>query len=156
VTKKTFRTRVIAIGPGGAWRRVMIPVVVQKTFGAKGRVSVKATVGGRPFHTSIFPTGDGTHYMMFNKAMQAAAGVAPGDSVSISLEPDKGEEADVPAPLKAALKAQAGAQAKFKTLTPAGQREFIAWILSAKQDATRVTRAAKAAQMVMAGKKRLD
>src|ERR1700742_216488 len=115
---KTFKATVQADGPGGAWWRIQLPFDVEKTFGAKGRVSVKAMVGGEAFHTSIFPNGDGTHHMMFNKAMQKASGAKDGDTVAIKLERDKGEEPEVPAPLKAALKTDKAAAEKFKALTP--------------------------------------
>ncbi len=72
--------------------------------------------------------------MMFNKAMKTAAGAEPGDTVRVGLALDKGTEPEIPAPLKAALKADKAAAAKFKTLTPAGRREYIAWILSAKRE----------------------
>ena len=151
---KTFRTKVSAEGPGGAWWRVAIPFDVEKAFGAKGRVSVKATVGGEAFHTSIFPNGDGTHHMMFNKGMQKVSGVTPGETLSITLDRDAGEEAEVSGPLAVMLKRNRKAATMFKALTPAGRREFIQWITSAKQDATREVRAAKTIEMVLAGKKR--
>lgn len=151
---KTFKTKVWAQGPNEAWQAVDVPFDVEKEFGSKGRVSVKATIGKETFHTSIFPTGDGSHHMMFNKAMQKAADAKAGDTITMSLERDKGTEPEIPAPLKAALKADNGAAAKFKALTPAGRREFIAWIMSAKREETRVERSAKALKMVLAGKKR--
>ena len=149
-----FKAKVQAKGPNKAWSFIDIPLDVEKAFGAKGRVSVKATLGKETFHTSIFPNGNGTHHLMFNRAMQKASGAADGDMVAIKLERDKGEEPEIPAPLKAALKADAGAAAKFKALTPAGRREYIAWIMSAKREETRVERSAKTLKMVLAGKKR--
>ena len=151
---KSFKAKIWAQGPNDAWAAITIPFDVEKAFGSKGRVSVKATLGAKTFHTSIFPNGDGTHHMMFNKAMKDAAGAEPGDTVQVSLEADKGEEAQIPAPLQAALKKDKDAAAKFKALTPAGRREYINWILSAKREETRVDRSAKTLQMVLAGKKR--
>jgi hypothetical protein len=151
---KTFKAKVWAQGPNDAWAAITIPFDVEKAFGSKGRVSVKATLGGQTFHTSIFPNGDGTHHMMFNKAMKAAAGAEAGDTVLVGLDADKGEEPEVPAALAAVLKRDKAASAKFKALTPAGRREYIAWITSAKREETRIDRSAKALKMVMAGKKR--
>jgi len=91
---------------------------------------------------------------MFNKAMQKAAGCKAGDTVTVSMERDKGTEPEVPPPLKAALTADKDAAARFKALTPAGRREYIGWIMSAKREETRVERSAKALRMVLAGKKR--
>ncbi len=150
----SFKAKVQGKGPNKAWSFIDLPFDVEKAFGAKGRVSVKAALGGETFHTSIFPNGDGTHHLMFNKAMQKASGAADGDTVAIKLERDKGEEPEIPAPLTAALKSNATAAAKFKALTPACRREYANWIMSAKREETRVDRSAKAVKMVLAGKKR--
>jgi len=150
----SFKAKVQAKGPNNAWSFLDLPFDVEKAFGTKGRVSVKASLGGKTFHTSIFPNGDGTHHMMVNKAMKDAAKVGPGDTLAVKLEADKGEEPDIPAPLQAALKKDKAAGAAFKALTPACRREYIAWIASAKREETRVGRSAKALSMVLAGKKR--
>ncbi|HEX4296322.1 MAG TPA: YdeI/OmpD-associated family protein [Rhizomicrobium sp.] len=151
---KSFRAKIWSKGPKDAWSGIDIPFDVEKEFGAKGRVSVKATLGKEIFHTSIFPNGDGTHHMMFNKAMKKAASADSGDTIAVKLERDKGEEPDIPAPLKAALKTDAGAAAKFKALTPACRREYANWIMSAKREETRADRSAKTLKIVLAGKKR--
>lgn len=151
---KSFKTKIESKGPNEAWSSIEIPFDVEKTFGSRGRVSVKASIGKEVFHTSIFPNGDGTHHMMFNKAMKKAAGAEPGDSITVNLERDKGEEPEHPAHLKKALKANAKVAAKFKALTPAGRREYIAWIMSAKREETQLARIDKTFKMVLAGKKR--
>ena len=151
---KKFKAKVVGDGPGGAWCRVHLPFDAKDLWGSAGRLSVKGTANGFAFQSSIFPNGDGTHHMMFNKGMQKASGVSPGDTLLITLDQDKGEIAAVPAPLAVALKRDKKAATLSQTLTPAGRREFIQWIASAKQDATRETRAAKTVEMVLAGKKR--
>ena len=151
---KPFKAKVQAKGPNKAWSFVDLPFDVEKEFGSKGRVSVKASLGGETFHTSIFPNGDGTHHLMFNRAMQKASGAGDGATVAIKLERDTGEEPEIPAALKAALKGNAAASAKFKALTPSCRREYSNWIASAKRDETRVDRSAKTVKMVLAGKKR--
>ncbi len=151
---KSFRAKIWSQGPNDAWSAITVPFDVEKEFGSKGRVSVKATLGKETFHTSIFPNGDGTHHMMFNKAMKKAADADSGDTIAVKLERDKGEEPEVPSPLKAALKTNAGAAAKFKSLSPACKREYANWIMSAKREETRADRSAKTLKMVLAGKKR--
>lgn len=74
---KSFKAEIWAQGPNDAWTAITLPFDVEKAFASKGRVSVKATLESQTFHTSIFPNGDGTHHMMVNKAMKAAAGAGP-------------------------------------------------------------------------------
>jgi hypothetical protein len=40
------------------------------------------------FRTSLFPDGQGGHFMMVNKQMQRGAGVGPGMTARFRLEPD--------------------------------------------------------------------
>jgi Domain of unknown function (DUF1905)/Bacteriocin-protection, YdeI or OmpD-Associated len=151
---KSFKAKVQAKGPNKAWSFVDLPFDVEKEFGTKGRVSVKASLGGETFHTSIFPNGDGTHHLMFNKAMQKASGARDGATVAIKLERDKGEEPEIPVALKALLKGDSVAAAKFRALSPSCRREYGTWISSAKREETKIDRSAKAVKMVLAGKKR--
>jgi hypothetical protein len=73
-------------GEGGAWMLIMIPRSVSEALGSRGRVSVVGTVNGFPIKSSIFPNGDGTHHLMFNKAMQQGANATAGSRVVVELE----------------------------------------------------------------------
>lgn len=70
---------------------IMIPAAVSEAMGSRGRVSVTGKINGFPIKTSIFPNGDGTHHMMFNKAMQAGAKATNGDSVLVEIEAASGK-----------------------------------------------------------------
>ena len=59
--RKLFTSKLQSVGPMGAWTRLMLPFDVEKALGSRGRVSVRGTINGFPFCTSIFPNGDGTH-----------------------------------------------------------------------------------------------
>jgi uncharacterized protein YdeI (YjbR/CyaY-like superfamily) len=63
-------------------------------------------------------------------------------------------EAKVPADLRAALAAAPAAQAAWKDLTPIARRDFISWIDTAKQAQTRARRIERAAENLVAGKRR--
>jgi uncharacterized protein YdeI (YjbR/CyaY-like superfamily) len=59
-----------------------------------------------------------------------------------------------PADLQKALRANAGAQATFKTLSPSHRREYIEWITEAKTAATRQRRIATTMDWLARGKSR--
>src|SRR5947209_12359009 len=67
-----------------------------------------------------------------------------------------GEESElrVPTDLRKALTAAPEAKAQWADLTPIARRDFISWIDSAKQAATRCRRIEKACSMLAAGKRR--
>ena len=56
--------------------------------------------------------------------------------------------------LAAALKKNANARATFAQLTPGQQREYVEWLVEAKQAATRERRLAQAIEWLAAGKRR--
>lgn len=153
--KQNFEARLISKGPRGAWTFLPIPFDVHKAFGTRARVSVSGTINGFPFRNSLMPEGDGTHSMMVSKALQAGAKAAPGDLVRVALEPDSEPEIDVPAELQQRFRKNKQAASFFASLTASQKKEFADWIASAKQTATKETRATKALELLAAGKKRL-
>jgi uncharacterized protein YdeI (YjbR/CyaY-like superfamily) len=56
--------------------------------------------------------------------------------------------------LRAALEKNARARATFERLTPGQQREYVEWLVEAKQDATRERRLAQAIEWLAVGKQR--
>ena len=154
--RKTFKAKIVGQGPGGAWTRIDLPFDVAKAWGSRGRVSVKGTINGFAFRSSIFPSGRGTHHMMVNKGMKEAAGASAGDSVTVTLEPDNEKRmVPVPADLKKAVQANRAAATLFDDLSPSCRKEYVEWIDSAKREETRKTRVTKAVEMLAAGKRRL-
>jgi hypothetical protein len=81
-----FEATVERGGEGGAWLLIMIPRAVSEALGSRGRISVVGAVNGFPIQSSIFPNGDGTHHLMFNKAMQKGANATAGSLVVVELE----------------------------------------------------------------------
>lgn len=148
---KTFKARLTARGPGGAWTFLEIPFSVEKELGTKARIAVAGTLNGFAFQNSLMPNGDGTHSMMVGKALQAGARAGAGDLVTVAMDVDRSERVvDIPPELEKALSTSKAAAAAFKTLSPSHRKEFADWVATAKRDATRVSRAEKAIAMVIA------
>lgn len=154
LSQQKFTATLFAVGPGGAWTRLIIPFDVPATYGTNGRVSVKGTINRFPFQSSIFPEGDGSFHLMVNKGMQQGAGVKSGDEVEVVLQMDIGERTvEVPADLEKALKLNQDAEAKFAKLSPSARKEYVEWITSAKQPQTRERRIEKAIPLIAEGKR---
>ncbi|MXV16200.1 YdeI/OmpD-associated family protein [Hufsiella ginkgonis] len=58
-----------------------------------------------------------------------------------------------PADLKAALEGKPSAMAFFQNLSFTNKKEYVTWVLSAKQEKTRADRVTKSAEKLLAGKK---
>jgi len=90
--------------------------------------------------------------------IRKAAGADVGDAVTLEIAPvapDQESEPDVPADLRKAL---AAASAKtleaWVDITPAARRDFVFWVVSAKQSETRARRVGNACDMLAKGKRR--
>jgi len=154
--EQEFEAILMAKGPGGAWTFLPVPFDVQAVFGSKARVAVAGTLNGFPFRTSVLPEGDGTHSMMVGKDLQAGANAKAGDLVRVVMRRDDEERAvEVPEDFTAALESHAKAGPFFAGLTASQKREYVDWIVSAKQAATRTSRIEKALLFLEEGKKRL-
>jgi hypothetical protein len=149
-----FTARPERAGPGGAWTYLRIPIDVQKEFGTKARVSVRVTLNGAPFRTSLFPDGAGGHTMMYNKEMQKASGAGPGDAVRVTLERDAvPRTVPMPPDLKQALSRNRRAQENYEKFPPGAKKMYVGWITGAKLAETRARRIEKAVGLLAAGKK---
>jgi Bacteriocin-protection, YdeI or OmpD-Associated/Domain of unknown function (DUF1905) len=151
VNKIEFEARLEAGGEGGAWTLLTVPFSVEEAFGSRGRVSVKGTLNGFAYQTSLFPNGDGTHHMLVNRAMQKGANAGPGDAVRVEMERDDApREIAVPLDFQQALDQHAEAKAVFERLPPSHRREYIRWIEEAKRPETRATRVSKSLEKLFA------
>lgn len=87
---------------------------------------------------------------------QAAALIAAGGGgMKLSSQAPRAPKPDVAMPddLAAALAALPGAEAQFAAMPPGARREYLEWVTSAKQPATRVKRIETTAAQVAAGKR---
>ena len=129
------------------------PFDVVKVFGTRARVSVRGTINGFPFRSSLMPMG-GCHGMAVNKTMRDGAGVEAGDTVSVVMERDESERiVEVPTLLKKELAKSKTAQANWQKLSFTNQKEIALSIREAKQEETRARRLAKAMDILKTGKK---
>jgi len=149
MARKTFKAKLEHSGVPGTWSTVILPFNVEKTFGSKARVAVKGTVNGAPYRGSAMPSGDGSHFLVVNKTLQKQAGAGPGDTLSITMEPDTEERTvELPEELQAALKKNPAARKAFEQMSYSHQREYADHVREAKKPETRQARAAKSVAMI--------
>ncbi|HWQ02849.1 MAG TPA: YdeI/OmpD-associated family protein [Candidatus Nitrosotenuis sp.] len=148
-----FKATIEPQGPGGAWCFMKLPVSIEKEWGIRARVAVKGTVNGFAFQNSLFPTGDGSHHMMFSKELQAGAHAGPGDTVRVVLQQDTAPRVyEAPGDLKKALVKNAKAKSFWETLRPSSKKYTLLWIEESKKAETRAARIAKTVALLAQGK----
>lgn len=143
---KRFRTTLESHANGTL---IYIPFDVPEAFGKRGRVPVRGTINGSPYRSSVFRMGETPYFMVVNRKMREQAGLAAGDEVSVVMERDDAPRVvDVPADLRAAMRAAPGAQAAWGRLSFTHQREHVEAILEAKRPETRARRIARTVDML--------
>ncbi|MBA3804423.1 MAG: DUF1905 domain-containing protein [Acidobacteria bacterium] len=137
--KIQFTVRLEAVASGGVF--FTLPRKESAKFGVRGRVPVIGRLSGYEFRSSIFPTGDGAHFMAVNREVRGGAGVAAGDRVKVSMEIDTKPRTVAIAPdINKALSKSKTVRARFDKLSYTHRKEYVQWIESAKRTETRACR----------------
>jgi hypothetical protein len=141
--KIEFTVKLQAVESGGFYFN--LPRKESAKFGVRGRVPVTGTMNGYPFRSSIFPTGDGGHYMGLNKeTREGAGGVKAGDRVRVVMELDTAPRTvTIPPDLEKALGKSTHTRARFDKLSYTHRKEYVQWIEAAKRPETRARRLEK-------------
>ncbi|QHS57615.1 YdeI/OmpD-associated family protein [Mucilaginibacter sp. 14171R-50] len=80
------------------------------------------------------------------------ASIAKQNEYSAYIDPDK-KQITLPPYLQQSLAAEPAAMAAYEKLAWSHRKEYVVWILSAKQEQTRTNRISKMVEMLLAGKK---
>jgi hypothetical protein len=147
--------RPVATGKAVSWTFLVLPKQASAKLPSRGMTSVAGTLNGFPFRATLEPDGQGGHWLKVDRKLRAAAGTEAGDVVTLEIAPLAEEpEPKVPADLRKALAAAPQARELWSNITPVARRDWIQWIVSAKQAETRARRIKNACSMLAAGKRR--
>lgn len=152
---ETFTAR-LSQAQGAPWCFLVLPRAVSDTLPRRGRTSVSGTIDGVAFTATLEPDGQLSHWLKVDEALRVAAGATAGATVTVCLAAlDPEPEPALPADLRAALDSAPAALATWNATTTIARLDWIHWIESARQAATRVKRVNDACAMLGAGKKRV-
>jgi hypothetical protein len=133
--------------PTGVGTWVAVPREVSQALGLKGRPKVQAVIAGHPYRGSLMPLGDGTFGLGVLKAIQAAAGVQRGDTITVEVKLDTAARVvEPPADLAKALAHEANVKTAWDRLSYTNQREIARSLEEARKPETRQRRLAAALQ----------
>ncbi len=152
--KYSFKAKIHPANGGGAY--VLFPFDVEKEFGTKGRVAVKAAFNGVPYSGSLVKYGDPLHMLPMLKAIREQTGTQPGDTVDVEVWKDDTVRAlEIPVELRDAM-AKHGVTAAFERLSHTHRKEYCRWISEAKKEETQLRRLEQAVEMLKNGVKTPD
>lgn len=116
---------------------IRIPKDISISFSSRSLVMAEGTINGRDYHLPLEPDGLGSHWL----AVPAELSVRPGTTAQVSIrESGKWIEPDVPTDILTALRADPLLLPTWETLTVRSRWEWIRWIASTRNDATRKKR----------------
>jgi hypothetical protein len=123
---------------------VEVPAASVAALGSQRQPLVRVTIGGHTYRSKVAVRGN-RFLLPISADNRAAAGVAAGDEITVTLALDDApREVEVPDDLAAALAAAPPAEATFASLSYSRRRWFVEDVLRAKQPATRQRRIEKA------------
>jgi len=133
------------------WVIARLPFDSAKAWGKRGQIRIKGEINGFAFSSTLFPAGDGTHFLIVNKKLLAGGKTAPGLKAKFHLQPDT---APRPAPSPAKELLHEMGQSKrllkfFESLSPSRRNEIAKWIAQCKTSEARTRRARQIAERLM-------
>src|SRR5436190_7040692 len=79
--------RPVATAKGVAWTFLTLPKEASAKFPSRGMTSVEGTFNGLAYRGTLEPDGQGGHWLKVDWKLREAAGVEPGDVVSLEIAP---------------------------------------------------------------------
>lgn len=153
-----FRAKLLrpAATAKASWTFLTMPKSASAKLPSRSMTSVEGTINGVPFRATLEPDGQKSHWLKVDRKLREAAGAEVGDVVALAIAPMAEEpEPKVPADLRRALARDPKVRALWSDITPIARRDWIHWVISAKQSATRARRIDNACSMLAAGKRRV-
>jgi hypothetical protein len=157
-TTSRFETKLLrpVAPPDASWAFIVLPAEASARLPRRGRTSVEGRLNGHPFTATLEPDGRLSHWLKVEQPLREAAGAAIGDMVAIEIAAVASEpEPVLPPDLRRALDDAPAARAAWDSTTTLARVDWIHWIESAKQAATRAKRVAEACDKLAAGKRRV-
>jgi hypothetical protein len=133
---------------------VKIPISASKQLPSRGMVMVQGTINGLPFISPLEPDGKESHWFQLSDILLMDLGVTVGQTMSFNIEPmSEWVEPEIPDDIMDAI-IQEGLLNQWNTLTAKARWEWLRWIRSTKNEATRRKRIEVACSKLQKGDRR--
>jgi uncharacterized protein YdeI (YjbR/CyaY-like superfamily) len=133
------------------WVIARIPFDAAKTWGKRGQLRIKGEINGFAFSSTLFPAGEGTHFLIVNKKLLAGGKTAAGLTAKFRLQPDTTPRITVSPP--AELLRELGQSKRllkfFEALSASRRHEIAKWIAQCKTSDARKRRSEQIAERLI-------
>ena len=148
---KTFEAVLERTSDRLRWVIARIPFDVAKLWGKRGQIRVQGEINGFAFGGTLFPDGQGGHFLIVNKKMLSGGKTAAGLTAKFRLQPDTTPRITVSPP--AELLRELGQSKRllkfFESLNPSRRHEIAKWIAQCKTSDARKRRSLQFAERLM-------
>lgn len=148
----TFTTKITHIG---SFTIVVLPQSASEKLPSRGMVFVEGTINNVPFKAALEPDGKGSHWLRIENSLLKKLNAKNDDNVTLTIEPIKEwSEPKIPEDLKKALTTNTKAYEMWLDTTTMARWDWIRWIQSTKNPATRAKRIEVALSKLSSGSRR--
>jgi uncharacterized protein YdeI (YjbR/CyaY-like superfamily) len=147
---KTFSAVLERMEGNLGWVIIRLPFDAAKLWGKRGQLRVQGDINGFGFSSSLFPTGNGGHFLLVNKKMQKGGKTAAGLKAKFNLQPDPASRKIVlPKELIKELEQSQRLLKVFESLSNSVRNWFTKMVADPKSPEARVRRARQIAELLM-------
>ncbi len=133
---------------------IRLPLSSSEKLPSRGMVMIQGTMNDIIFEAPLEPDGKGSHWFEVSDTLLEEVGVMVGQTVSFNIEPiNQWIEPEIPEDIMEAI-IKAGLISQWNGLTTKARWEWLRWIRSTKNPATRQKRIDVACSKLQKGDKR--
>ncbi|MGZ4876362.1 MAG: YdeI/OmpD-associated family protein [Candidatus Angelobacter sp.] len=148
---KTFEAMLERTADRLRWVIARIPFDAARLWGKRGQIRIQGEINGFAFSTTLFPTGEGRHFLLVNKKMLSGGKTAPGLTAKFRLQPDTTPRVTASPPTE--LLRELGESKRllkfFESLNTSRRNEIAKWIAESRNEETRRRRSRQIAERLM-------
>jgi hypothetical protein len=130
------------------WVIARVPFDAAKLCGKRGQIKMQGEINGFAFGATLFPDGQGHHFLIVNKKLLSGGKTAAGLTAKFRLQPDTTPRITVSPP--AELLGELGQSKRllkfFESLNPSRRHEIAKWIAQCKTSDARKRRSQRFAE----------
>jgi uncharacterized protein YdeI (YjbR/CyaY-like superfamily) len=121
------------------WVIARMPFDSAKFWGRRGQLRVQGEINGFPFRSTLFPDGNGRHFLIVNKKLLSGGKTAPGLTANFLLQPDSTPQiaAKEPTELLRELGQSKRLSKFYESINASRRREICKWVGASKHSETR-------------------
>jgi uncharacterized protein YdeI (YjbR/CyaY-like superfamily) len=151
IQAKTFEAVLERTADRLRWVIARIPIDLAQIWGKRGQIKVQGEINGFAFDATLFPDGQGHHFLIVNKKMLSGGKTAAGLTAKFRIQQDTSPRVTISPPkeLMRELAQSKRLRKFFESMSPSRRHEIAKWIAQCKTSEARTRRSEQIAELLM-------